>query len=839
MKLIVTHEQPDFDALASLALARLAHPGATAVVSGAIGPRMRDVIRLYRDELDLEVAGDIDPGDVSELIVVDTNDAARIAPFDSLVGRVPVTVYDHHAPGADVIPAAHGVQDRVGATATILVRHLQASNVPIPASIATLALLGIHEDTGGFAYSSTRADDHSAAAFLLKCGASLELVVDFASDPLTAEQRGLLEKFLERATTETDGQRSILTVATHRDDFVPGISGVVSQLLNLFAADAALVAVGQPGHTLVFARVARGYDASAAFTEAFGTAGHPGAAFARTPEPPEQALGKALASLRRQRTDAPTAAQLMSSPVVTVAEAATVAEALQVLRRHGHNGAPVVDGQGHVVGVLSRRDLEHALGFDLGDAAATGFMNRQVITAGPDDTLQQLEARLIEHAIGRLPIIDGNGNLLGIVSRSDLLRARHAQPRPDEAALVLSRLPARARQVVDAAAEMIPPGARLYLVGGMVRDALLGRSLSDVDLAVEGTTASRLAADLQERFGGEASSHDSFGTTTLMTGDGLLVDIAGTRRESYAHPGALPQVTPGTIARDLLRRDYTVNAMAVRVSPAPPELLDPTGGLADLRRGTLRLLHPLSFAEDPTRLLRGARLAARLGFEFGTGTLRQARLALLPHVLDRVAPARLRHELELALREPRMAPTVRELDRIGALRTMFGLADAPALLAALDEHGNGEDTRAEAALLALLLESAPDAAAEHLARFNWPLRLGAALERLRQARTDPDGLTEELLGRMSAAEHLLVRCFGERHRELADAFAALPERRRLRGSDVLGLGVPAGPLVGRLLSAVAHARQAGRVSTFEAELELAKSLLAEERTVQRRDDNTE
>src|SRR5690625_3742153 len=119
MNLIITHEQPDFDALASLALALLAHPGAAAVVTGALNPRLRDAIRLYRDELNLLEAADIDTEHVTELIVVDTNDPDRIRPFSSLIGRVPVTLYDHHTRDEDSIPASQGLQEAVGATATI------------------------------------------------------------------------------------------------------------------------------------------------------------------------------------------------------------------------------------------------------------------------------------------------------------------------------------------------------------------------------------------------------------------------------------------------------------------------------------------------------------------------------------------------------------------------------------------------------------------------------------------------------------------------------------------------------------------------------------------------
>src|SRR5215213_5895208 len=155
----------------------------------------------------------------------------------------------------------------------------------------------------------------------------------------------------------------------------------------------------------------------------------------------------------------------------------------------------------------------------------------------------------------------------------------------------------------------------VYLVGGAVRDLLLGRGRSaNLDLVVEGD-AGTLAAQLG---GAEVLEHERFGTATVKV-DGLEVDVAATRTESYARPGALPDVAPGAgIEDDLTRRDFTVNAMAVPIAAGErgatsPELIDPTGGVADLGAGVLRVLHPASFVEDPTRALRAARYASRLG----------------------------------------------------------------------------------------------------------------------------------------------------------------------------------------------------------------------------------
>ncbi|MBS3966460.1 MAG: DHH family phosphoesterase, partial [Truepera sp.] len=207
MKVVVSHNKPDFDALASLALARLLHPGSVAVLLGSLDSQVAAFVHLYRDPLKLIEAAEIALERVSELIVVDTADSKRIAPFDQLLGQVPVTLYDHHPLPANPIPAGKGLHQPVGATATILTLLLKANGIVIPQELASLALLGIHEDTGNLSFSLTRPEDHEAAAHLLRAGASLSLVQEFSVEHYTPEHRELFAQLLQEAAEQTLGGR--------------------------------------------------------------------------------------------------------------------------------------------------------------------------------------------------------------------------------------------------------------------------------------------------------------------------------------------------------------------------------------------------------------------------------------------------------------------------------------------------------------------------------------------------------------------------------------------------------------------------------------------------------
>lgn len=830
MKLIVSHNKPDFDALASLALARLVHPGAVAAVLGSLEGVMEAFVSLYRDVLELSPANDIEPDDVRELIVVDTSDPRRIAPFDALIGKVPITLYDHHPRSDASIPAAKGLHQPVGATASLLTLLLKAKHIDIPAELASLALLGIHEDTGHLSYTLTKAEDYEAAAHLLRSGASLALVEEFSREHYEPEHHALLTRLLQTVEEQTVNGHHVVTAMLETTNYVPGISPLANQLLDMHGADAALIAARMEDKTIVIARARDScFDAGAALEEALAGGGHAGAAFARTDLDPAEALARVLSALTTHSHAAQTAKDLMSTPVKTVRESATVAEAQKKLLRFGHNGLPVLDAHDKLVGVISRRDLERALRHELGRPAVRGFMSKDVITAAETAGQRDLETLVEAHNIGRIPIMRDD-KLVGIVTRTDLLAARHRKisPSPEEESIeqILVALAPAAKDVLEHAQTILnnDKGGALYLVGGTVRDALLKVGMQDLDVVVEGTTAERLAGELQRSLGGKLSCHFDFGTCTLALPSGLLVDIATAREEFYPYPGALPEVTPSTLKKDLARRDFTINALALRISPAPQRLFDPYGGLEDLEHHLLRSLHLLSFIEDPTRIIRGSRLAGRLGLRFSAQMAEQIEAALNPGILEHISKSRLRAELMLTLAETRVAPALEQLQACGALRAMFGLHADMERLQALDELRAQADIPDLSYLLILLLGLPEKQEDAHRQSFHWPKRLFEALAILRRIERK-GSISESTLAQSTDALRAAVKALSPELWRQVDTFERVPQRQKLRGQDVLDLGLPPGPLVGEVLAKVTEARDKQQLSSFAEELELASKLV--------------
>jgi tRNA nucleotidyltransferase (CCA-adding enzyme) len=382
-------------------------------------------------------------------------------------------------------------------------------------------------------------------------------------------------------------------------------------------------------------------------------------------------------------------------------------------------------------------------------------------------------------------------------------------------------------------------GMPVALVGGPVRDLLLGRTgrPPDLDLAVEGdaaTVARRLAAEL----GGRVVEHGAFRTATLDLPGGPRLDLATARRERYPAPGALPQVEPASLGEDLGRRDFSVNAMAIRLGPdAWGALVDPTGGLVDLRARRIRILHPLAFVEDPTRIFRAARLAARLGCRIDPGTRRLARAAAALDCYPALSGDRLRGELALLLAEPRPGAALAEATRLGTWRL---LGPPPADAAAAVRRATG------ALALARRAPLAPDTATALLvlaltqgrpAADAWAGRLAlppTARDALRRARADGPALLVQLRrARDPARAYAILRgtaevslawarllARGARARRYLEAY--LRRWRRLRplatGDDIQRLGVPPGPAVGALLRGLLAAQAAGGVRSRPAAL---------------------
>lgn len=863
MQVILTHDNADFDAIAGLLAAKRLFPTAVPVLPRRLNRNTRAFLTLYGSELPFVRPEEMRRTQVTHAILVDTQSLTFLK---GMAQDVRVDVIDHHPRQPDLPPDWDYTGEQLGATTTLLVEEIAARSLQLTVVEATLLLLGIYEDTGSLLYTSTTPRDVHAAAWLLDRGARLPIVGEFLHHPLSVAQRALYEALLEQSETmEIEGHSVVVAHARERG-FDEEISTLAHRLSELLMPSALFVLVELDGRVQLVARsTTEDIDVSAVASR-FGGGGHARASAALVRDRSlEDTLEELKASLPESVHPAVTVADVMSRGVQVLSPEDSIAAAAERMRRTGHEGFPVVRKQ-KVVGLLTRRAVDRASQFNMLDTPVSRVMEPGNVTVKASDSVAHLQETMIESGWGQVPVIEGN-RIAGVVTRTDLI-ALHRTPlepaRVHEVAMLLEQ--ALPRPVLSLVRFVSERGHKMefvpYFVGGLVRDLLLGSPVFDIDLVIEGD-AIALVRSLADSLGGRVRTHRRFGTAKWMLSPEVWrhlepgartadlpdsIDFATARTEFYTHPTAMPLVERSSIKQDLHRRDFTINTLAVRLDPDHwGELLDFYGGENDLREGIIRVLHSLSFVDDPTRMLRAARLESRLGFrldERSADLIAQA----LP-LLKRVSGDRIRHELELIFREAAPERALLRLSELGILKHVQpSLVCDPWLESRFarvrtefkpDIWGMGPAaiTLLYFALLVYRLDSAD--LADLLMRLKAPRSAADDLKSLPELRSQlPNLLRSGLPSEVSsvlrpystlilatawlAADDTTIRDHLVRYAVEWSSVEPI-----LSGADLTSMGLKPGPAFAALLTTLRDARLDGKVCTREDEEKLLKRLLAD------------
>lgn len=685
MRVVVGHANPDFDAYAATIAATKLFEGSKGVFLGSQNANVRSFHNLHEEFLDFVDLRQLDLLDIDSVVMVDTKDPGRIGEIGPVVVRegVEVIVYDHHPPQEGDITNAVDRSRDVGATTSILVHEIRDRGIGITPLEASVMLLGIHEDTGSLTFPNATSYDAEAVTWLMASGADMEVVNQFLARTLDDDQRDLLQQLEDSLEVwEIHGQR-VAVGSAHAEAYVDSASVLTHYVVEDMGYNVAVAVVEMPQRLQIVARSRLPEVDVGAVMATLGGGGHAQAASAGFRELTiDEALGRVRAALEVAVRPPRRAGDVMSSPVRIIGPETPMREAGVLMARWGHGGLPVVD-EGTLVGLVTRKDVDKALRHELAHAPAKGFMGRDVVTAGLDTDVRELERLLASRGIGRIPIVVA-GAVVGIVTRKDVLRAEHGDAYLDRGAAtahpkaredftrgVAAHLPENARLALVTLGEVGGSmGVKVHVVGGFVRDMILGRPNLDVDVVVEGDGieyAQACAAVL----GARVKIHRRFGTAVLVLDRTFHIDIASSRAEYYTKPGALPVVEGSSLRQDLFRRDFTINAMAACLDPECfGAIADPYGGLHDLDRKRLRIMHSLSFIDDPTRVLRAARFECRYGFAMDKNAKESAARAVSMGVLDEVSGARIREEIYDILAEDAPADVFARLDELGALAAL-------------------------------------------------------------------------------------------------------------------------------------------------------------------------
>jgi tRNA nucleotidyltransferase (CCA-adding enzyme) len=860
MQLILTHENTDFDGLASQLAAWKLYPQAQPVLPRRPNRNLRGFLTLYWDELPYVRHEDLPRRrDLERIILVDTQ--TLITPKGMTPGTT-VQIIDHHPLGRDLPANWTYAGEEVGATVTLLLEQIIAERITVSPVEATLLALGIYEDTGSLVYPTTTVRDLRCATWLAEHGANLAVVSDFLHHALTEQQLALYDALLDSAEAIDFAGHTVVVATATAAGYVEEISTLAHKIRDLYDPAGLFLLVDLGEHLQLVARSTTDAVDVGHIADHFGGGGHTRAAAALIRDQDLESTRQSLLEfLKRHIHPIETVAQIMSYGVHTLSSEATVDEAASEMLKYGFEGFPIVDDQGQLVGILSRREIDRASRLRLGDMPVSHYMTAGDIHVSPTDSVERLQQTMTSFGVGQVPVIS-DGQIVGVATRTDLIKLWAAPPRQpprrrEIAAKIEAALPGPLVDLLKLASELAQElGFPLYVVGGFVRDLLAGEPNLDMDLVVEGD-AIRLARLVARRMGARTRSHKRFGTAKLILEGreaeyGIpSLDFATARMEFYAHSAALPEVERSSIRADLHRRDFTINTLAIRLdSDHYGKLLDFYGGEQDLEDGLIRVLHSLSFIEDPTRIMRAARFEQRLGFAIDPRTAELIDNAL--PMLSRVSGERIRHELYLTLREREPEHVLCRLDGLHALvcihprltcmeATWEWFSELRQIVASRQwdvQLGENEHPR-PGLYLALftyhLARSELEALADHLKIFRNDLTLLRQVLDLRGREADLD--QQDLSNRevyallrysSSAARMIHWLCTGStrvRERLWHYETALRHVEPAVDGEYLKGLGLKPSPLFSKLLHAVRDARLDGEIHTVEEEKALISRML--------------
>jgi tRNA nucleotidyltransferase (CCA-adding enzyme) len=858
MDVIITHINADFDAVASMVAAHKLYPEAKLVFPGSQEKSLRDFfVRSSFYALEADRVKDIEMAAITRLIMVDTRQRSRIGRFAEMVDKpgLEIHIYDHHPASEDDVKGTLEVIEERGATITILLRILRERDIPITPDEATIMMLGIYEDTGSLTFSSTTEEDFHAAAHLLAQGASLNMISDMITRELTAEQVFLLNDLIRSAERYRIRGVEVVVTTSSSDSYIGDGAVLVHKLKDMENLNCVFALIRMEDRLYLIARSRVPEINVAEVAMEFGGGGHPTAASATVKDlTMVEAKERLLSILHEVVKPKVSARDIMIHPLKTIQQDDTLSQAHGILSRYYNiHVLPVLAGE-QVVGLIARPIVERAMLHGLGDLPVLEYMTTEFAVVEAETPLHEVEGYIVGENQRFLPVLEGN-RLVGGITRTDLLRALHHAVTPSP----LSPPSMKKKAVTKLMEERLPPpvvsllrelgqtgeelGQRIYAVGGFVRDLIVRRENYDIDVVVEGDGI-HFARVFAAKSGCQVKVHKRMKTATLLLTNEYKIDVATARMEYYERPAAPPTVELSSIKTDLFRRDFTINTLAVELRPAAfGQLLDFFGGQRDVKEGVIRVLHNLSFVEDPSRIFRAIRFEQRFGFQIDKHTQGLIKNAIAMGFLERLSGTRLFSELELILREEDPLPVLERMVEFGLLQFLHPRLTYDTRTRSLLDSIHEVTTwfgllfiartywKWMVYLLGLIDQLQPEEVEELTRRLSLPPRYG---KRLREAREGVHSVSQRgrrkgmspreiyILFKPLAVETLLYLMAKTKDQEMKKAVSLFftkfnAVKVMLRGKDLQALGLRPGPRYREILDDLLLARLEGTVKTREDE----------------------
>lgn len=698
LTIITSHINTDFDAIASMLAAQKLYPGSLVVFPGSKEKNLRN---FFIDSMaylfNMANIKDIDFSNVKRLVLVDTRQPNRIGKLSLLLKQpdLDIHIYDHHPSTPNDIKGRIELNRLTGATVTILTEILEKKGIDISPDEATIMCLGIYEDTGSFTFPSTTEDDFKASAFLLSKGANLNIVSDLISREISSQQVGLLNDMIQAAVRYSIHGFEVIVTSVSLNNYLPDFAFLVHKMAKMEPVDSVFAIARMENKIYVVARSRTSEVDASEIVAPLGGGGHTFAAAATVKGMTlTQVEHKLIQILYKKIRSNRLARDLMSSPPISIRSDISCRDAGNLLTRYNINTLLVTeypkepDGRERLAGYISRQVIEKALYHKLELVQVKEYMTTDFAFVNSSAVLTEIQEKIIENKQRLLPVMD-NGVITGVITRTDLLNvlvkdSRHkSEISPDP---LTERVRARTRNIVKFMKERLSKrlvdilktlgkiadkkGYRAYVVGGFVRDLFLYRVNEDIDIVIEGDGIA-FAKKYASMVGARIHSYKKFGTAVIIFPDGFKIDVASARMEYYKFPAALPTVEMSSIKLDLFRRDFTVNTLAIQLCPDRfGILIDFFTAQKDIKEKTIRILHNLSFVEDPTRVFRAIRFEQRFGFSIGKLTSGLIENAVKMDFFKRLSGRRVFAEFRQILEEENPTPAIIRLNDYNLLSVL-------------------------------------------------------------------------------------------------------------------------------------------------------------------------
>ncbi len=883
--LITCHSNADWDALSSMIGLSLIYPDAYLIFPGSMEkPLLRFFDECARHLFAFKSPKDIDPDSVRLVVVADTRQYSRIPHMKEFLHRADVLfhVWDHHPEpeAGDAIKAAFVNCGFTGSNCTLVCRELESRRIPISCEMATILGLGVYGDTGAFTYASTTPDDYRAAAWLRERHMDLPFIADLVRHDLTTAHVKALNSLIDSAAVHEVNAYHVVMAEAATENFLEDFAYLTQKFMEMEPCHALFALANMDDKVQLVARSRVEAIDVGVICRHFGGGGHRFAASASVKGVPIPELRDAIfRQIYTQVHPDKCARELMSSPARGVEDGQSLREAENIMNRYGLKAAPVFrTGTRQCTGYIECQMASRAVAHGLGDMPISIYMHRNMLTVHPEAPLQ----RLIEIIVGArqrlVPVVDKN-EVIGVVTRTDLInmfvedpgRIPLPQPRKRErnlSKLLHSRLPGQMISLLRLAGTLGDRlGVNVFAVGGFVRDVLLSRpagKFDDVDLVVEGNGIV-FASALAKELGGRVREHRAFMTALIIyqdfEGREQRLDVATARLEYYEYPAALPTVELSSIKMDLFRRDFTINAMAVRLNSASfGSLVDFFGGQGDIQRKIIRVIHALSFVEDPTRIIRAVRFEQRYGFRISIQGEKLIRNALSLDLVQRLSGSRILHELNLIFGEANPPACLDRLDSLGVLAGIHPVLaltrERKELLEALREvidwyrmlYFQEEPSLSNMYLLALCSGETQQNTAEILERFGLTQTVSQSLLALRgslytksnqiavwekERKKTGTALISQFCALLAplSLDGVLYLMARTPDKEIRGAVSQYIYKWRqikadITGEDLKKLGLTPGPCYGDIMRKILAAKLDGQAPTRESQIDLARKLVS-------------